>query len=155
MQRLIVPLRTDVALRPAPIEPAWIIEGDPTACNCVLSYGSDRQALTIVWECTEGKFDWRYDFDETIHFLEGSVVIESETMAPTRFGAGDVLFLARGAHARWTVEKKVRKLAFCHTPAPAPLSLLLKALARLARRTRRARAGARRQPALSLRGSAH
>ena len=82
----VVPLRTDAPLRPAPIEPAWIIEGDPVAHNCVLSRGSDGLALTILWECTEGAFDWHYDYDETVHFLEGSVVIESATMAPTRFG---------------------------------------------------------------------
>jgi uncharacterized protein len=127
----VVPLRTDVPLRPAPIEPSWIIEGNPVAHNCVLSRGSDGLALTIPWECTEGAFDWHYDYDETVHFLEGSAVIESATMAPTRFGPGDVLFFPCGAKARWKVERKVRKLAFFRTPAPAPLMFAINARAKL------------------------
>jgi uncharacterized cupin superfamily protein len=38
--------------------------------------------VTLIWACTEGKFDWYYDFDETIIVLEGSVVLESEGMPP-------------------------------------------------------------------------
>ena len=144
---LIVPSKTDIALRAAPIEPSWIIAGNPTARNAVLSRSSDNSALTIVWECTEGAFEWRYDIDETIHFLEGSVVIESEGMPATRFGPGDVLFFRRGARARWTIETKIRKLAFCRTPSPALIGLAVKAAARVARVIPRLSGGERRQPA--------
>jgi len=146
-QSLIVPSKTDIPLRPAPILPAWIIDGNPMARNAVLSRSSDGAALTIVWECTEGSFNWHYDIDETIHFMEGSVVIESDSMPATRFGPGDVLFFRRGAHARWTIEKKIRKLAFCRTPAPPLLGLALKALAKAARLLPRFSGAERRQPA--------
>ncbi len=130
---LIVPSRTDVPLRLSPIEPSWIIEGNPTARKFVLSRSFDGMALTIVWECTEGKFNWTYDCDETIYFLQGSVVIESDTMAPTRLGPGDVLFFRRGARACWTIEKKIRKLAFCRTAAPALLGLVIKTARKIVR----------------------
>jgi uncharacterized cupin superfamily protein len=90
-----------VNLTPRPIEPSWIIEGNPVAQRCVLSESADGLASTMVWECSEGKFNWYYDFDETVLILEGSIVLESDTMPPTRYGAGDYIFFRDGAHARW------------------------------------------------------
>jgi uncharacterized protein len=101
-----------VNLEPRPIEPSWIIEGNPVAQASVLSKSADGLATTIVWECSEGRFNWYYDFDETILILEGSIVLENDTMRPTRYGPGDVIFFRNGADARWHVEGRVRKLAF-------------------------------------------
>ena len=97
-----------VNLASRPIEPSWIIEGNPLAQCCILSQSADGLATTMVWRCTEGKFNWYYDFDETILILEGSIVLESDTMAPTRYGPGDVVFFRDGAHAKWHVEGRVR-----------------------------------------------
>jgi uncharacterized cupin superfamily protein len=115
-----------VNLTPRPIEPSWIIEGNPVAQSCVLSKSDDGLAQTIVWECSEGKFNWYYDFDETIVILEGSIVLESEGMSPTRYGPGDVIFFRDGAQARWHVEGRVRKLAFCRTTQPFLLGFAAK-----------------------------
>jgi uncharacterized protein len=91
-------------LEPSPIEPSWIIEGNPEARSRPLSTSADGAATTLIWSCTEGKFNWHYDFDETIIILEGSIVLESKGMPPKRFGIGDVIFFHRGAHAVWHVE---------------------------------------------------
>ena len=130
---LIVTSNTGVALLPAPIEPSWIIEGNPIAQSCVLSKSADGLAQTIVWECTEGKFNWYYDFDETIMILEGSIVLENDTMCPTRYGPGDVIFFRDGAHARWHVEGRVRKLAFCRTTQPFVLGFAARAFNKIKR----------------------
>lgn len=130
---LIIASKTDIELRPAPIEPSWIREGNPVARNAVLSTSADGTASTIVWECSEGKFEWHYDFDETIHFLEGSVVIEGEGMPPTRFGPGDVIFFKNGAVARWHVEGRIRKLAFCRRTQPRIIGLALRVASKLKR----------------------
>jgi uncharacterized cupin superfamily protein len=122
-----------VNLTPRPIEPSWIIEGNPVAQGCVLSKSADGMASTIVWECSEGKFNWFYDFDETILILEGAIVLENDTMAPTRYVPGDVIFFKHGAHARWHVEGRVRKLAFCRTTQPALLGLALRAMKKIKR----------------------
>ena len=106
-------------LTPRPIESSWIIEGNPQASSSILSTSGDGVACTIVWHCTEGRFDWYYDFDETILILEGSIVLESDDLAPTRYGPGDVIFFKDGAHARWHVEGHVKKLAFCRKTQPA------------------------------------
>jgi uncharacterized cupin superfamily protein len=120
-------------LKPAPIEPSWIIDGDPQASSCMLSWSADGSASTIVWQCTEGRFEWHYDFDETIMILEGSIVLESDTLAPTRYGPGDVILFREGARARWHVEGHVKKLAFCRKPQPALIAFAMRALGALKR----------------------
>jgi hypothetical protein len=122
-----------VNLTPRPIEPSWIIEGNPVAQSCVLSRSADGLATTIVWQCSEGKFNWHYDFDETILILEGSIVLENDAMGPTRYGPGDVIFFKDGAHAKWHVEGHVRKLAFCRNTQPAMLGLALRVFSKLKR----------------------
>jgi uncharacterized protein len=117
-----------VKLFSSPIEPSWVIEGNPKARSCMLSRSSDNFGWTAVWECTEGKFNWYYGLDETILILEGSITLESDTLPPTRYGVGDVILFRKGAHARWHVEKYVKKLAFGHNIAPAPLALSVRTL---------------------------
>jgi uncharacterized protein len=122
-----------VNLAPRPIDPSWIIEGNPVAQCCVLSKSADGLATTMVWECSKGKFNWYYDFDETIMILEGEIVLESDTMRPTRYGPGDVVFFRDGAHARWHVEDRVRKIAFCRTTQPYVLGFALRAFNKIRR----------------------
>src|ERR1700761_7613770 len=92
---------TDVALQPAPITPSWVRAGRPRANNAILSRSTDGMATTIVWDCTAGEFEWTYNIDETIYFLEGSAIISDGVSPPRRFGPGDVLFLPRGSVAYW------------------------------------------------------
>jgi uncharacterized cupin superfamily protein len=120
-----------VNLTPRPIEPSWIIEGNPVAQWHVLSRSADGLASTMVWECSEGRFNWYYDFDETVLILEGSIVLESEGMPPTRYIAGDVIFFKDGAHAKWHVEGRVRKLAFCRKTQPVWLGFALRVFLKL------------------------
>jgi uncharacterized protein len=122
-----------VNLTPRPIEPSWIIEGNPVAQWHVLSRSADGLASTMVWECSEGRFNWYYDFDETVLILEGSIVLESDGMPPTRYTAGDVIFFKDGAHAKWHVEGRVRKLAFCRKTQPAWLGFALRVFLKLKR----------------------
>jgi uncharacterized cupin superfamily protein len=133
-----------VNLMPRPIEPSWIIEGNPVAQCSVLSKSADGLASTMVWECSEGKFNWYYDFDETILILEGSIVVESDTMPPTRYGAGDVIFFRDGAHAKWHVQGRVKKLAFCRKTQPVLLGFALRVFSKIKRTLLPA---GRRQPA--------
>jgi uncharacterized cupin superfamily protein len=139
-----------VNLAPRPIEPSWVIEGNPVAQCSVLSRSADGLASTMVWQCSEGKFNWYYDFDETILILEGSIVVESDTMAATRYGPGDVIFFRDGAHAKWHVEGNVKKLAFCRKTQPVLLGFALRVFSRIKRTLMPA---GKRQPA-SLMGSA-
>jgi uncharacterized protein len=120
-------------LTPCPIEPSWIVEGNPVAQVSLLSKSTDGLAWTLVWQCSEGKFHWNYGYDETILILEGSIVLENDAMPPTRYGPGDVIFFKDGAHAKWHVEGHVRKLAFCRKTKPTLLGLALRALSKIKR----------------------
>jgi uncharacterized cupin superfamily protein len=132
MSRALIEIaKLTVDLTPQPIEPSWIIEGNPQASRCVLSQSADGLASTMVWHCTAGKFDWHYDFDETLLILEGGMVLESDTMPPTRYGPGDVIFFKDGASARWHVESHVRKLAFCRKTQPVWLGFALRVFLKL------------------------
>ena len=124
---------TTVDLRPSPINPAWIRGGDPVARNALLSSSRDRAACTLVWDCTPGEFEWRYDSDETIHILEGSVVLDDGCAPARRLGPGDVVLFPAGAVVHWTVETHVRKLAFFHRPLPASVALVTRAVGKAKR----------------------
>lgn len=113
-------LSTTEALQPSPINSDWIISGDPTVKAAVISTSADGQSFTAIWECTAGKFHWHYAFDETLHFLEGSVTLDDGN-GPRTVGAGDVVYFPKGSSAVWHVERYVRKLAVCRKVLPAPI----------------------------------
>ena len=147
---LIETTNLSVNLTSRPIEPTWIIEGRPDARSCMLSHSADGLASTMVWECSAGKFNWYYDFDETIMILEGSIMLENDGMRPTRYSAGDVIFFRHGAHAKWHVEGRVRKLAFCRTTQPFILGFAMRAFNKIKRMI----ASSGKGPSASLVGSA-
>jgi uncharacterized cupin superfamily protein len=126
-------VNTNSKLKPSPIEPSWIIEGNPIAQSSLISKSSDGLAWTVVWHCSEGKFNWYYNMDESLLILEGSIVLESDTMSPTRYGPGDTIFFRNGAHARWHVEQSVRKLAFCRKMPPAWVGFGLRLFSKIKR----------------------
>ncbi|WP_370875537.1 cupin domain-containing protein [Methylobacterium amylolyticum] len=124
---------TSVDLRSAPIEPSWIHAGEPQARNATLSRSADGLASTLVWDCTAGTFEWHYDIDETIYFLEGSATISDGHGPAKTFTAGDVLFLPRGAVCHWHVESYVRKVAFCRRTQPKLVGLAMRAIGKAQR----------------------
>ncbi len=134
-------LKSDVELQASPIAAAWIIEGKPLARSKILSTSEDQTACTIVWDCSKGKFNWYYDFDETVHIIEGSVTIEDGHSPLKKLGPGDVVFFPAGSHAVWTVGKYVRKVAFCRKILPAPIGTLVRIARAVKRKLKPAQSG--------------
>jgi uncharacterized cupin superfamily protein len=132
MVPMILPV-TSGDLHAAPIEPGWIRAGSPLARNTLLSRSADGLAWTLVWDCSAGTFDWHYDIDETIYFLEGSVTICDGHSNPRTFTAGDVLFIPQGAVCHWHVEHYVKKVAFCRRTQPKLFALGFRAVSKLTR----------------------
>lgn len=115
-----------IGLGPAPIVPTWVLEGNPVARNKMLSMSADGTASTFLWDCTAGRFNWFYDFDETVYVIEGGVVLRDIAGGTRRLSAGDTIFFPAGARAEWHVENYIRKIAFCRTPLPRSLVLAKK-----------------------------
>ena len=65
----------DVELAPNPINPAWIIEGNPQARAKRLAESAD---WVMAWSCTPGRFEWHYAVDETVHIISGEVLVRTE-----------------------------------------------------------------------------
>jgi len=106
----------------SPIRASWILAGEPVARVALLSSSADGTARTYYWDCTAGRFNWYYDFDETLHILEGSVRLKAPSGSSRLVVAGDTIFFPAGSQAEWTVDTYIRKLAFCRTPLPGYLA---------------------------------
>lgn len=124
-----------------PVNPAWVLEGKPVARIEHLSSSADGSASTYFWDCTAGRFNWFYTFDETLHILEGSVTLKFPDGRSRHVAAGDVVFFPKGSSAEWTVERYIRKLAFCRTALPGFLVSARDAVRRVKRLGRAPAAG--------------
>ena len=129
----IIACHTGLDLTSSPIDPSWILDGTPLARNRVISHSSDKAAWTMLWDCTQGAFRWTYQFDETVHVLDGSVAITDANGHTRVFAAGDVIFFPAGSVAEWRIDSYVRKLAFCQNPVPLPLNIVWRLIRRAAR----------------------
>jgi uncharacterized protein len=101
-----------------PINPAWILEGNPVARNNLIAESADKMASTLMWDCTAGRFNWYYGCDETICVVEGSVTVRDHFGVTRTLVAGDSAFFPTGSSAEWTVENYVRKIAIMRQPMP-------------------------------------
>jgi uncharacterized cupin superfamily protein len=126
-------------LSPAPIDPSWIREGHPLAREKYMSGSSDGTTNTYIWDCTAGRFNWHYIFDETACILDGSVVVKDERGVPRTMRVGDTMFFPTGSSAEWTVNEYVRKVAVLRHPLSPPVVLLSRIVNRLNRLIRRGR----------------
>ncbi|WP_431321151.1 cupin domain-containing protein [Rhizobium sp. YTU87027] len=106
-----------------PINPDWIVSGDPQARTGEHSRSNDDAAYTAIWDCTAGEFRWYFYWDETVMILEGGVHIVAEDGTERTLKAGDVAFFAAGTWASWRVDNYVRKVAFLRKPFPKPVAL--------------------------------
>jgi len=114
-----------ISLDPSPIDSSWILEGSPTARSRVLS--SRDGAFSMIWDCTAGKFNWFYDFDETVYVIEGSVLLTDAKGVQRRVSAGETVFFPTGSRAEWIVDRYIRKMAFCTRPQPKLIGLMARA----------------------------
>ncbi|MDP9807414.1 putative cupin superfamily protein [Rhizobium tibeticum] len=122
-KRFVAKSGDNFVMRSTPINPDWIISGNPQARTGEHSRSHDDAALTAIWDCTAGEFRWFFYWDETVMILEGEVHILAEDGTERTLGAGDVAFFAAGTWASWRVDKYVRKVAFLRKPFPKPVAL--------------------------------
>jgi uncharacterized cupin superfamily protein len=117
--------------RPSPIRPAWILDGNPVARIYSLFSSADGTAITVIWDCSPGRFNWFYSVDETVYVLEGSVTLKDRSGNSRRVVAGDTVFFPAGSRAEWTVDSYIKKIAFLRSPLPPPLATARRVVKRL------------------------
>lgn len=113
-------------MKPAPIEPDWILDGAPHARAALHSQSADEAARTAVWDCTAGTFRWFFHWDETVMILDGEVEVTAEDGSVRVLKAGDIAYFIGGTWATWKVETYVRKIAFLRKPFPGPLAAAMR-----------------------------
>lgn len=118
-------------LAPSPINPDWIISGNPQARSVEQSRTQDRASSTAVWDCTAGQFRWYFGWDETVYILEGSVTVATEDGGLRVLRAGDIGYFKAGTSAIWHVESYVKKVAFMRRPFPTWLALFYRIWGRI------------------------
>jgi uncharacterized cupin superfamily protein len=109
------PLRFDLppddsAFQPSPIDPKWILDGNPVARSIPLVKSADGLFTGGHWDCTAGRFKYYYTCDEIVRIAEGSAMVELNGTTRT-LQQGDVALFSEGDVAIWTVHVYVRKLA--------------------------------------------
>lgn len=129
----------DVVLSPAPIDPSWVIEGDPVARSGQWSTSPDTTTSTWVWDCTAGRFHWHFESDETIHVIEGEVIVRSEGQEPRTLRAGDAALFYADTWAEWHVPNYVRKHAILRPHISKPVLFAWKVSRKLRSLTARSR----------------
>ena len=104
-----------------PIEPTWIQEGEPIARGTVLTQSRDKCVSSGFWECTAGKFQWTFGWDEFVYVIEGQVTITEEGGATHTLRAGDIAHFPLGLTTYWHVPEFVKKFFTIRTPEPFEL----------------------------------
>jgi uncharacterized protein len=107
-----------VKLTDSPIPAAVVTEGKPFARIWIATQSSDLRITQGVWDCTAGKFTWKYEWDEFVMILEGEAVITPEGGKPFTLHVGDFGHLPLGLKVEWYVPKYVRKTFVLRTPEP-------------------------------------
>lgn len=122
--------QSDRPLEASPINPDWILAGEPVARS--IGHGQGGSYETAVWDCTAGTFRWHYDLAETICILEGEATVTGPDGVTQRLRAGDVAIFPAGAWFHWHIPHYVRKFAILnrnvHVPFPALLREVMRRL---------------------------
>lgn len=122
----------DVTLEDAPINPEWIVEGNPHARAGLHSPSVDGNASTHIWECTAGTFWWTFHDEETVFILEGQVLVTTPNGETRTLKPGDIAYFAEGTKALWDIDDYVKKVAFCRKSSK-PVKQLRAMLGRMRR----------------------
>jgi len=104
-----------------PIEPSWVLEGNPQAKGTVLLQSADKLISHGLWSCTAGKFNWTFGWDEFVYILEGEATITDEAGNSHTLKPGDSAHFPIGLKTEWHVPDFVKKSFTLRTPEPFEL----------------------------------
>ncbi|MDB4975645.1 MAG: hypothetical protein JWN48_3986 [Myxococcaceae bacterium] len=111
-------------LNEVPIDPSWILEGEPVSRVKLLHAAPDAKYTVALWECNAGKFRWYFGYDEVVHILDGEVVVREDDGTERTLRPGDVALFPKGTTNVWSVSSYVRKMAINRYHKPTPRELV-------------------------------
>lgn len=97
-------------LQPAPIDPSWIIDGDPKPRARRLALDENRTVSAILWDCTTGRFNWHYGSDEIVEILDGEVELTFPSGRVETARKGDMVYFPGGQIVQFNVPTYLRKV---------------------------------------------
>ena len=109
-----------------PLNPDWVIGGQPGSRYKTLSATKDRASNVVLWECTPGTFNWHYEKDEMIFVLSGEAWVTDAEGRERRFAGGDYGFFPAGTTCRFRVDNHLRKIAVLRETMSVPHGFGLK-----------------------------
>ena len=132
-KKILITSLADVKLEPAPINPSWIISGEPQTSWKEIAASKDKTTFKGFWTCTPGLFKWNYRDDETLHMISGEAFLTLEDGKEHRIGAGDVVYFPAGSSCIWRITEPVQKFAIVRRALPYPIGLIVRAFSKLGR----------------------
>ena len=130
---IVIAAATTAEVPAHPISPEWVLDGSPHTRSKQIVRSSDRTSHAMIWDCTEGRFNWHYNKDETLVVLEGEAFLTIDDGKERRIGPGDVVFFPAGCSCQWRVTSYIRKVAVLRHTMPRPLGLVVLAWNKLLR----------------------
>ena len=77
----------------------------------IRSEGAEGMALAVgLWRSETQSFPYPFNADETIHALDGELLIELESGEKVTLTPGDVVSFTKGTMSTWTVVSPFKKL---------------------------------------------
>jgi uncharacterized cupin superfamily protein len=98
-------------LAPDPMDPSWILEGNPQARSRRLFVDPDRSISAILWDCTAGRFDWHYGGDEIIQIVDGEAELTFPSGTVTTVKPGDIVYFPGAQIVQFNVPHYIRKVS--------------------------------------------
>ncbi len=98
-----------VKLADAAIPEDVITLGTPIAKAWTAAQSGDMKVIQGVWDCTAGKFNWEYTWDEFVMILEGEAIITPSGGKAVTLRAGDFCYFPAGLKMEWHIPKYVKK----------------------------------------------
>lgn len=113
--------KSAVKLTDFPIPANQITAGKPVAKIWINAQSADLKVTQGVWDCTAGKFNWDFTWDEFVMVLEGEVTITPDGERSFTLRRGDFAHFPLGLKTKWHVPKYVKKTFVIRTPEPLKL----------------------------------
>ena len=104
-----------------PIPEQDILEGKPVGRIWIAAQSADQKVTQGVWDCTAGRFNVTFAWDECVMILEGEVTIEEEGGNRYTLQTGDFASFPLGLKTIWQIPEYVRKTFTLRTPEPLKL----------------------------------